>query len=357
MRFAAGVAVAVLAACAHQSTVAPVPVTPSPVTVSCPTSAPTTAAFAPERILGARVETVCLVGAGDETSLRLREAVAPREGTVLDAASVRLDLTELFDTGLIAHASAYAERTASGSVVLTYVVVERPIVSAVRLEGGPSLPNELRQQLDGKGFRDTLGQRGQRLELVRSFYEEHGFSEATVDAHAVGTELVITISEGPRFVVEAVRFEGVQALTTKELEQLVATKVGAPVRPEFLERDALNLLTTYYDRGHVLAKVDHQRQRREGAPGATTIVFTVDEGPAFRVGAISLMGVALGPAALKTLESRQGAVFSRSMVQRDLERLRAAGEQQGKVFEVFPLTEIDRARRTVKLIFEVNEAH
>lgn len=356
MRFAG---FALLVACAHQP-VAPTPVTPpatSAPTTSCPTSAPTSATFAPESVIGARVEKVCLLGAGDETSLRLREAVAPREGAVLDAAGVRVDLTELFDTGLIGHASAYAERTAAGAVVLTYVVVERPIVSAVRIEGGSALTNDLRQQLDGKGFRDTLGQRGRRLELVQSFYEEQGFAEATVGVRALGSELVITISEGPRFVVEAVRFEGAKALAAKTLEQGLVTKVGGPIRPEGLERDALQLLTTYYDHGHVMAKVDHRRQVREGAPGMTTVVFAIDEGPVFRVGPISLLGVALTPAALKGLETKQGAVFSRTMVQRDLERLRAVGQKQGKVFEVFPLTEIDHTKRTVKLTFEVNEAH
>lgn len=348
-----------LSACATEQAVvrAPPPSKPPPPSDACPTSAPPNAAFAPETVFGARVEKLCLLGAGDETSLRLREAVAPREGTTLDADGVRSDLTALVDTGLISQAAVFAEALDSKRVVVTYVVVERALISTVRVEGGPSLSAEVRQGLEGKNFRDTLTQRNRRRDLARDFYDSQGFHDATIDFGTAGAELVISITEGPRFVVEAVRFDGAKAVKVTDLEKVVDAKPGRPVRPERLEDDVVRLTGLYFDRGHVAVSVTQQQQQHGGAPGPTDVVFTIVEGPVFRIGVISLKGLALDAKALGSLETKKGAVFSRAVIQRDLEKLRERAKKQGKDVEVLPFTEIDQTKHTVGLTFELSEKH
>ncbi len=347
-----------LSACATQQAVvrAPPPSTPPPPpSDACPTNAPSGAAFAPETVFGARVEKLCLLGAGDETSLRLREAVAPREGTTLDADGVRSDLTALVDTGLISQASVFAESLDPKRVVVTYVVVERALISTVRIEGGTSLSAEVRQYLEGKNFRDTLSQRNRRRDLARAFYDSQGFHDATIDFRTAGTELIIAITEGPRFMVEAVRFDGAKAVKVKDLEKVVEAKSGAPVRPERLEDDVVRLTGLYFDRGHVAVSVKQQQVPRSGAPGPTDIVFTIVEGPVFRVGVLSMKGLSLGADALAGLETKKGAVFSRAVIQRDLEKLRLRAQKQGKTVDVEPFSEVDQAKHTVGLTFEITE--
>lgn len=350
-----------LASCAAQQKVvvsAPPP-PPAPTAPTCPTVAPSNAAFAPELVVGARVEKLCLLGAGDETSLRLREAIAPREGATLDAEGVRSDLTALVDTGVISQASAFAEPLGSKGVMLTYVVVERALISAVRIEGGTSLSADVRQRLEGKGFRDTLSQRNQRRDLARDFYDSQGFHDATIDFRqaqtAGGSQLIIAIVEGPRFTVESVRFEGAKAITAKELEQVVRTRPGTPVLLDRLEVDGMKLVALYWDRGHVMVTVEQKRLPRGAAPGPTDVVFDIVEGPVFRVGTVSTKGVSLGAKGLAGLETKSGAVFSRSSVRHDLDTLRERAAKQGKTVEVVPLTELDQAKHTVALTFELTE--
>lgn len=346
-----------LCACATQQAVvrSEPPATPPPPTTTCPTAVPSSAAFAPETVFGAKVETLCLLGAGDETSLRLREAVAPREGTTLDADGVRSDLTALVDTGLISQASVFAERLDAKRVVVTYVVVERALIDTVRIEGAASITAEIRQQLEGKGFRDTLTQRNRRRDLLRDFYDEKGFHDATIDFRAAGAELIISVTEGPRFVVEAVRFEGAKAVAVKDLEKVISTKVGGPVLPDVLEVDVMRLTSLYFDRGHVTVSVTSQQQPHGGAPGPTDIVFTLVEGPVFRVGVVALKGVPLDAKALASLETKKGAVFSRAVIQRDLQKLQERAKAQGKDVEVLPMTELDQTKRTIGLTFELTE--
>lgn len=334
---------------------APRPTAPEPtqVVTACPTTAPERAAFAPGLVMGGRVEKVCLLGAGDETALRLREAVAPREGTKLDEAAVRSDLSDLFATGLIHEARVYGDVLPSKGMRLTYVVRERALVTAVRLEGAPSVTPELRHQLEVKGFRDTATQRTRLRDLATEFYEARGHSEVSIDFEPKpvegGVELVMKVSEGPRFLAQATSFEGAKAIAPKELEKLVQTQSGSPVRPEVLERDRLRLTEAYFDRGFVMASVSYSRLAVPS--GATDVTFTITEGPLFRVGDLLVRG-ALKPAALKGLETKKGAVFSPAAVKRDLERLRERARQEKQELEVIPLTELDQEKKTVKLTFE-----
>lgn len=350
----------VLGACVTEQAVvraAPPPPPAPPPSDACPTTAPSGAPFAPETVFGSKVEKLCLIGAGDETSLRLREAVAPREGTTLDAEGVRSDLTALVDTGLISQASVFAQPLEGARVVVTYVVVERAVISAVRLEGAPSLPADVRQQVEGRNFRDTPGQRDRRRDLLTDFYEAQGFHDAAIAFRTEGNELLVSVSEGARFVVEAVRFEGAKAVAVKELEKTVDVKVGAAVRPERLEVDVMKLTGLYFDRGHAMVKVTSQRRPHGATPGPTDVTFTIVEGPLFRVGVVSLKGGSLGTKALAGLETKKGAVFSRAVIARDLERLRELGRKQGKDLEVLPLTELDQEKHTIGLTFELTERH
>lgn len=349
----------VLVGCATSSAVVtPTPTAPPPpppaAAATCPTTPPGGARFDPGRVAGARVEKVCLVGAGDETSLRLKEAVAPREGTTLDAAAARDDLGELFATGLIREARVFADVLPSKGLMLTYVVVERAVVTAVRVEGAPSLSADVRHQLEVKGFRDTATQRARLRDLAMEFYESQGYAETAIDfettAGTSGAELVMRVTEGPRFVVQAVHFEGAKGVAARELEKLVQTKAGGPVRPELLMKDELKVTGAYLDKGYVTATVNASRLAVPS--GATDVTFTITEGPVFRLGAVALKGP-LAPAALKRLETKKGAVFSRAAVQRDLERLRELARKEKQELDVLPLTEIDSAAKTITLTFEV----
>lgn len=324
-----------------------------PTEVRCPTAPPATAEWAPQRVFGARVEKVCLLGAGDETSLRLREAVAPREGLALDADGVRYDLLDLYRTELVSEARVYAELLPSKGVVLTFVVTERPLVTSVQVEGAPSLPEEVRRALQLTGVRDTPSQRERLIEQATTFYEGAGYPEATVAVEAVTPgALRVLVSEGKRVLVNAVRFEGVKQVAEAELAKLVLTKRGAPVRQAVLDADVLQLTGLYLDRGLVSATVSTKQVAV--ADGNVDVVFVTQEGDLYRVGAIAVKGFAVAPAVLKRLESKTGTVFSRSVMRRDLERLGALEGVAGR-YEVLPLTSIDSAKKRIDVTFEFDE--
>lgn len=325
----------------------------APKELRCPTAPPASAEWAPQRVFGARVEKVCLVGAGDETSLRLREAVAPREGLVLSAEGVRADLADLYRTELVSQASAYAELLPSKGLMLTYVVTERALVTSVLVEGAPSLPEEVRRSLQQTGVRDTPTQRERLVEQATTFYEGAGYPEATVNVEAVTPGVLkVQVSEGKRVLVNAVRFEGVKQVPEAELAKLVLTKRGAPMRQVVLDADVLQVTGLYLDRGLVMATVTTKQV--PAADGNVDLVFVAQEGDLYRVGTVTVKGVALAPAVLKRLESKTGTVFSRAVIKRDLDRLSALEGMNGR-YEVLPVTNVDASKKRINLTFEFEE--
>ncbi|MFO0601355.1 MAG: POTRA domain-containing protein [Myxococcaceae bacterium] len=357
-------ALAWLAGCATASTTttAAPPPPPAPVELKCPTALSTTLTGNAIALEGAAVDKVCLVGASDDTYLRLHELVAPREGSPLAAATTRDDLLALFDTQLLKNAVAVADKLPNGHVMLTYFVTEQDVVTKVSLEGAPSLPPELQKQLQVHGFRATAAQRARLTTEASGWYEEAGFNHATVEVTAKNTapgacELVVNVVEGPRQTLHAVRFEGLKRVAAADLQKEMKSKIGAPVVPALLEVDAFRMTAVYYDRGMVNVNFEQKQVELDTPPGAVDVVFTVTEGDVYKIGALTFTGFSLGDDKdlLKTFESKKGTVFSRAALQRDMERIKDRAKKKGAVVEVTPLTNIEKDKKSIDVTFELEK--
>ncbi len=337
----------VLAACATAPAPRPEPVAPpAPVEPKCPTTPPPTAG-APRDVLGSTIAMVCLVGASEDAYLRLHELVAPQEGQRLAAESVRETLEALYGLGLVRDAAAVAEPLGDGRVVLSYVVSEYPFIRRVTFEGAKSIvPRDLEEVA-------SPGNRASPLELKRleravtKAYVEQGFKAVSVERKGV-EDVVLHIDEGPRSVVKAIRFPGAKTVAEGELLKALKSMVGLPFREDRLEADALAVSQVYYDHGMVNVSVEPAFGPLQ-APGATELVFTIAEGPIFKVGKLTVSGVPLGPEKqlMRGFESKAGSVFSRSALKRDIERLRDRAKEHGVTVEVTPITNIDTDKKLI----------
>ena len=327
----------------------------------CPAALPQTSE-APKPVLGRTVVKVCLVGASEGACLRLHEVVAPREGTKLATPAVRADLEQLFAQGMVRDASAVAEPWGDG-VVLSYFVTEYPFVKTVRFTGAAALA--LLESGDtitlGKAELEELAPSGsraspaelQRLKnAVTARYQELGYSEAQLTAHGE-EEVVLEVVEGPRTLVQALRFVGAKQVSEAELRKALKTTLGFPYRPDQVELDAATLSTLYFDRGMVAVSIRTATAPLEKSAGALELTFTIEEGPVYRLGRLSLTGHALQrqPELLKSFESKPKAVFSRAALKRDMERIRAWGEKQGVRLEVTPQTDLNQDKKIVDIAF------
>ncbi|MBL8912011.1 MAG: hypothetical protein JNM17_15055 [Archangium sp.] len=313
-------------------------------------------------VLGAKVEKVCLIGASENAYLRLHEVVAPREGTTLDAPAVRADLEGLFGQGMVRDAQAIAIPFGDGKrVVLAYFVTEYPFISKVRFEGLNGVrADELRDSAPS-------GARASGMELkkisnaVTEEFIERGYMNATVDVSTAsiegGTvEAVIKVSEGVRTVVQKIRFVGNKRVSEKDLVVAIKTQLGAPFRQDVADLDAMYLSNVYFDRGMVNVRVEPEAISPV-KPEQLELVFKVTEGDVFKLGKLSLTGFSLGndKELMKALESKPGAVFSRSALQRDMERLKDKANKKGLRVNVTPITNVDSDKKLVDIALELEK--
>ncbi len=160
-------------------------------------------------------------------------------------------------------------------------------------------------------------------EALRKRYVAEGYPDAKVTPRISSDARAITfeVAAGPKFTVGAIRFEGVTAFPTAELEKAISTRPEAPPLPGGVtlpsglpaadrggvfdpgvwKDDMTRLAHFYHGSGFLEATVDGQRREPEGAPGRWTLVVKVDEGPRAKVAHVKLVGVP---------EERRGALIA-----------------------------------------------
>ncbi len=340
-----------LSACATARPVVAVPAHQEPV---CPSKAPTWSGDA-TALRGANIEKVCLVGASEDDYLRLHEAVAPREGTPLDEAPVRADIEQLYGLGLVNDVVAVAEALPSKGVMLSYVVEPFDVIGELSLRGVTAIPAD---DVKNPGLRASPQVVKALGDQVRRLLVERGYANASVSASAQrvrpGTSnVVVTAVEGPKLVVHTIRFLGRKLVPERELRGVLSSKVGEVFTEETAARDVVALSGACLDHGLLTSSVTVAHA--EGTSGEVELVFTLTEGEVFRVGSLTTTGVSLGDekAALKSLETKPKAIFSRSAVRRDVDRLEHFARQRGLAVEITPLTTLNPAKKTIDLVLEL----
>lgn len=299
-------------------------------------------------LLGRTVEKVCVVGADEKARAGLERAVDHREGKPLTAAAVAEDLELLFTAGSLRDAVAVAEPFEPNGAVLTYFVTGYPRVTSVRFEGNAALTRAELAELAPLDSRASPAVIAAMKNAITRRYRELGYEGLTLTT--TGDEaLVFTLVEGPRTLVQAVRFVGAKQVTEAELKKALPTTLGYPFRVAQKEADLVALTTLYMDHGLATVNVKAEAQPLPRQPNALEVVFTIEEGPLFRLGTLKLGGVELdgAPALLKSLESKQGSVFSRAALRRDIAKVQEHGAKKGVKVDVVPLTDVDAKKKTI----------
>lgn len=333
-----------------------------PGVATCPREAPTATTENATKVLGAKIEKVCLFNTGGGAGLELRDVVSSREGQPLTAEGVARDLEALLLPGTVRDARAIVQPLASGGVVLAYVVSEYPLIGKISFEGVHAVSVTALGNL-ALGYAYSSPTAISRLaNAMAQLYQERGFSRVQITPRVLGgapgrTEIVFVVQEGPLTTVSSIRFVGSKRLTPAELKTVLRSTVDAPYLEEQASADAAALVALYLDKGMIQAKVTHATAPGK-APHLPELVFTIEEGDVFTLGKLSLSGHKLGDdkAVLKTLEARPGAVFSRAAIRRDIERLRTRAAAQGVTIDVTPVTTVDPGnRQRIDMVLEIEK--
>jgi outer membrane protein insertion porin family len=283
-------------------------------------------------------------------------------GDEIQEERIRRDIRALWSTGLLDNVEVSSDVSPSGRSI-TFVVRERPLVRTWTVQGASAL--------DPQRVRDTFGKDGEVLNLVtlreqisRVGREYTALGYRSVDIQFRVDPLVdnkvdvnVQVKEGPKALIQSIRFQGVAKARQPELAALIETgqgqfnTAGTLYRPDSLEHDGLMMTAYYFDRGMLNAQVSTEQATLSEDRTLLNIVIEVSEGPVYRIGKIGCAGdlAATEKKCVELLGSKKGEVFSRAQLLKGIERVRDFQNQNRRGTTIDPQTQFDPAKQTIDL--------
>lgn len=241
----------------------------------------------------------------NEARLRTHMAVAPGKKysqTMLDE-----DIKTLYASGLVDDVQFFAEDRENGVKVIAEVVT-RPLIRGLGFDGNTRFSDEKLAE----ETKVTVGQILSDAEIIqarrnlRKYYEGYGYPDVTINHRLQATEregyadLVFLIGEGQKSEVRNIRFEGNQALKDADLRKEMTTKEkgwfsfftkSGRINDLVLDEDIDALKDFYQSRGFWRARVGSPKRVPTPKGDAVDLVIPVEEGPRYRVNAISFPNI------------------------------------------------------------------
>ncbi len=321
---------------------------------------------APNTVVEVRVEGNRLLS----TSAVLAD-VTTSTGETYNDETVRTDQHRLLKTGRFRTVNATKTQTEKG-VIVTFVVVERPLVQAVIFQGNKAFTDAQLAASLGFGASDPLDlfaiESGRQSILNK--YQSTGYHDVsvTVDPAKLETDarVVYRIVEGARVILRKIRFKGNRFFSNWKLKQQVGISAGfwiftrGYLDKEQMERDVHTIRNLYVSEGFLDANVGRIVELSLDGK-KVTVTFVIDEGPRYRVARIAFEGnevfsdrelstrLKLAPGEYLTSELLQQDVLvvqdtygELGYIEADLWAEKVYKEEPGLVDLVFHVTEADK---------------
>ena len=329
-----------------------------------------------QRVRDIRIRHAGPVTTGDDSYVLTH--VTARPGEYVSQRDLSRDQRALLDTGLFSDVRILVE-PAGDDVRVIYEVWRRlRFQPPAIIKGNERLSDrKIRKYLDlGEGDLIDTAVLAQRCDRIRAEYRKsrypHALVEAAISPREDGmAEVVILIDEGQRQRMGGFIFKGNHAVDNGTLR----SALGQPrrINPFYLfyhswrkrafdfevVRDTVRQI--YLDKGYLDVKVRVDECYHADDESTTLLLVTIDEGPAYRVGAVQTTGVTLFPTQdIEAAAGMQvGAVASRSAIRDAERRVRDFYGRRGYVDTVVRCAAIaggdDPAAPQVTLRFDVKE--
>jgi outer membrane protein insertion porin family len=302
----------------------------------------------------------------------VRVALQLHAGSTFERARLQSDIRALWQTSWFSDVQVETELAEDGGAVLTFVVVEKPAIRRILIDGNHDVElSKLNEVIDLQ--RDAVLDRAkveQNRQKLADLYAEKGYYLAKVatriDPAGDGeADVVFEIDERARIAVRKVEFVGNHDLSDDELRDVIGTRAAGGLsflsdqgtfQQTELDRDLLLLTAHYWDRGYATVQIGEPSLRLSRDQKNMYITIPITEGPVYTIASVDFAGDLLGDEASHRAMTGQrvGAPFSRSQIAADRERLVAYYQDQGYAYaDVSPMTKPDVEHRTIALTYQI----
>ncbi len=318
---------------------------------------------------GRRIIAVDVSGASTIAKETILAKVQTKPGAPYNDSMVSEDIRRLFALGYFTDVRADLEDLPDG-LKLIFVVVEKPTISSLQVQGNHALPRAKLLELLGisKGTLYDPRKVKEGIDAIKAEYARRGFSQAEVvsrvDSQPTDNVAVLhlLVDEGVRLRIAQILIEGNQAFSDRRIRKLLKTKRRRWLLPglyteQVVEEDVERIRTFYHKHGYQDVEVTKQVYRDPSGKGLL-IHFTIVEGLQHRVGTVRLEGAVLfpEPELRKTIALKPGTVFNDETLQEDLRLLKQYYGDRGYIHaQVAADPQLDPTTKRVNLTYRMTE--
>lgn len=348
------------------------------------------------------VGAVQIVGNRTISTADIYTELQTRKGRFYDSETVLADVRRLNDMGSFDQVTFEVKPIDSGansnpdgqssnphasetpSVIVTFYVHERPMVSQVIFHGNRAMNDRDIAGRVGVSKDDPLSEfsveSGRRRLL--DYYHEEGFNQAAVSAAISGPSgddsanmatadlppgtVIYRINEGPLERIAAIRIEGSTIVTEARLKKIIQSRgpmvgmlsyFGNKADLKLIDQDVNRLSAYYHTLGFLTATVGRRFHYSENGKWLT-VVFVVNEGPRFTVGDIQIVGndYITEESLRARLELHAGDMFDGTIMRRDVGELVYGYGELGFIYaEVKPKTIMRDENGVADIVYDITE--
>jgi outer membrane protein insertion porin family len=320
-----------------------------------------------------QVEEIAVEGNRRVEQRYVQSLLSVSPGRPLSTAEIDQDIRALFATGRFEDVSAEIDER-DGKSVLVFRVVERPLLREVSFSGNKEIKTD---KLGGMvNAKSVEFYRPQLLpgwiEIIKKAYVAEGYYATEVEPKVTINErneanVSLNIDEGEQVYVTRILFEGNKVFSAKQLKKAMFTKEkwflsfitgrGA-FQENLLQTDQDVIADQYYNQGYIQVKVKKPLVTLLEDKKSMEILFEIEEGEQFRIGAVDVQGDLLKSEEelLALLTLQPGAVFSRRELRENMATLNDFYADEGYAFvNVTPKTRVDEEQRRLQITLEVEQ--
>ena len=277
----------------------------------------------------------------------VRNTIRVEPGDPFDADVVNDDIVRLTHLDRFARIDARVQQRPDGTLELTYVVEELPLLTDVQVVGNKSIGDSdlLGAALLRAGDAASPYLIANAVQRLQSKYREEGYHFTSIDYDQQLLEetgiLLFRVREGPRVRISRIRFIGNEVLHNDELHRQIESRRHFPIIPgidfrrgdfdeEQINRDVAAIRQLYAEHGYLDAQVGRRIELSPDQQRAE-VTFEISEGEQFTVSDISVEGNTIfsDDQLIEAMPMRRGGIYSSLVEVESAEALQAMYQKLG----------------------------
>ena len=302
------------------------------------------------------------------SSVLILSRVRTKVGETLDKKVLEKDIKRIYSLGYFSDVSLDVSDYLDG-VKVTFLLVEKPYISRIRIKGNKALKEEDIKRAMGLSEGDIFREKALKKDVQRiiSLYEKKGFYKVQVvpvyKKKKGKVEIEIDINEGPRIKVKKIEIKGNKSISTSQILKVMKTrKAGIFWRgtfgKEILEEDMKRIINLYKSKGFIDAKIERKKITYDTTGRFLTLMIKVNEGKRYHVSKIKFSGnkIFSKEKLYSVLGMKENSPYNPLIIEKEAQKIEGLYSDSGYITtRVWGVPSINREKREVVVRYEIEE--